>query len=111
MISDDGVIIRIRVSDVRVMGRYATGVKLMRVSGDVRVVAFTRTEHDDSAEIAQIEEPSRLSLPRSLQRQSLRKRTRLLQRSRFPMMRTKSKRKNPTNRTVPGQRRIEVMLF
>lgn len=66
MISDDGVIIRIRVSDVRVMGRYATGVKLMRVSGDVRVVAFTRTEHDDSAEIAQIEEPSEAELAAEL---------------------------------------------
>lgn len=50
MIATDGVIIRIRACDIRIMGRYATGVKLMRVSGEDRVVAFTRAEHDDSAE-------------------------------------------------------------
>ncbi|MDE5991450.1 MAG: hypothetical protein K2G87_00215, partial [Oscillospiraceae bacterium] len=44
--------------DIRVMGRYATGVRLMRVSGDVKVVSFTRAEHDDEAETAKIEEPS-----------------------------------------------------
>ncbi len=58
LISNDGVIIRIRANDIRVMGRYATGVKLMKVSGDVRVVAFTRAEHDDSAELSKVEEPS-----------------------------------------------------
>lgn len=58
MIATDGVIIRIRACDIRIMGRYATGVKLMRVSGEDRVVAFTRAEHDDSAETEKIEQPS-----------------------------------------------------
>lgn len=58
MISNDGIIIRIRANDIRIMGRYATGVRLMRVTGDVRVVSFTRAEHDDSAELAKVEEPS-----------------------------------------------------
>lgn len=58
MISSDGVIIRIRANDIRVMGRYATGVKLMRVSDDVKVVSFTRAERDEEAETAKIEEPS-----------------------------------------------------
>ncbi len=58
MISNDGVIIRIRAKDIRVMGRYATGVRLMRVSDDVRVVSFTRAEHDEEAETAKVEEPS-----------------------------------------------------
>ncbi|MGN0674533.1 MAG: DNA gyrase subunit A [Oscillospiraceae bacterium] len=58
MISNDGVIIRIRAKDIRIMGRYATGVRLMRVSGDVRVVSFTRAEHDEEAETAKVEEPS-----------------------------------------------------
>lgn len=66
MISDDGIIIRIRVSDIRIMSRYGTGVKLMRVSGDVKVATFTRTEHDDTAEIAQIEEPSEEELAAEL---------------------------------------------
>ncbi len=58
MISNDGVIIRIRAEDIRVMGRYATGVRLMRVQDDVRVVSFTRAEHDEEAETVKVEEPS-----------------------------------------------------
>ena len=58
MISSDGVVIRIRVSDVRIMGRYATGVKVMRINEDSKVVTFTRADHDDTAEIEAVEEPS-----------------------------------------------------
>ncbi|MDD6346372.1 MAG: DNA gyrase subunit A [Oscillospiraceae bacterium] len=58
IISSDGVIIRIKASDVRIMGRIAKGVRVMRVRDDVRVVAFTRTEHDDSAEIQEVEQLS-----------------------------------------------------
>lgn len=58
MISDNGIIIRFRAADVRIMGRYATGVKLMRINNENKVVAFTRAEHDDSAEITEIEQPS-----------------------------------------------------
>ena len=58
LINTDGVIIRIRANDVRVMGRYATGVRVMRLYGDSRVVAFTRTEHDDSQETEQVEQAS-----------------------------------------------------
>lgn len=58
LISNDGVIIRIRTCDIRVMGRYATGVRLMRVKDDVKVVTFTRAEHEEDAEIAEIEQPS-----------------------------------------------------
>ena len=56
MISSDGVIIRLRAADIRVMGRYARGVKLMKLSNDCKVVAFTRAEHDDSAEIQQVDD-------------------------------------------------------
>lgn len=62
MISDDGVIIRIRANDIRIMGRYATGVRLMRVSDGVRVVSFTRAERDDNAETTKVEEPSQEEL-------------------------------------------------
>ncbi len=58
LINTDGIIIRIRANDLRVMGRYATGVRVMRLNGDSRVVAFTRTEHDDSQETEQIEQAS-----------------------------------------------------
>ena len=58
IISTDGVVIRIRCSDVRIMGRYATGVRVMKVSGDDRVVSFTRAEHDEEAQIEEIEQHS-----------------------------------------------------
>lgn len=59
MISNEGVIIRIRACDVRVMGRYATGVRLMRLSNEgAKVVSFTRAEHDEDAEVEEIEQPS-----------------------------------------------------
>ena len=66
MIATDGVIIRIRACDIRIMGRYATGVKLMRVSGEDRVVAFTRAEHDDSAETEKIDQPSEEELEKEM---------------------------------------------
>ena len=55
LISNDGVIIRIRVSDVNVMSRYAGGVKVMRVQGDARVVTFARADHEEEEEIAEVE--------------------------------------------------------
>jgi len=58
MISNDGIVIRIRCSDVRVMGRYAAGVKVMRVTDDSKVVSFTRAEHDDEAETHEVEQPT-----------------------------------------------------
>lgn len=56
MISSNGVIIRLRAADVRMMGRYARGVRLMKLTEDSKVVAFTRAEHDDSAEIAKVDD-------------------------------------------------------
>lgn len=50
MISTDGIIIRIKASDINITGRSASGVKVMRLSEDDRVVTFTRTEHEDDIE-------------------------------------------------------------
>ena len=58
MISTDGVVIRIRACDISIMGRYSKGVRLMRVSEDGKVVAFTRTEHEEDAEISEVEQAS-----------------------------------------------------
>lgn len=55
MISTDGIIIRIKASDINVMGRNAGGVKVMKLSNDDKVVTFTRTEHEDDAEIDTID--------------------------------------------------------
>lgn len=58
LISNDGIIIRIRCADVRIMGRYATGVKVMKVAQESRVVSFTRAEHDEEAEVETVDQPS-----------------------------------------------------
>ena len=58
LISSDGIIIRIRTSDIRVMGRIAKGVRVMRVSEEGRVMAFTRTEHEEDAEMSEVEQLS-----------------------------------------------------
>ncbi|MBQ8978469.1 MAG: DNA gyrase subunit A [Oscillospiraceae bacterium] len=58
MIASDGLIIRIRAEDIRVMSRYSRGVRLMRVNGDDKVVSFTRAEHDEDAEITAVDQTS-----------------------------------------------------
>jgi DNA gyrase subunit A len=55
MISTNGIVIRIRACDISICGRYATGVRLMKLSGDACVATFTPTEHDDEAEIEEVE--------------------------------------------------------
>ena len=56
MVSSDGIIIRILASDIRIMGRIAKGVRVMRVNEGAHVVAFTRAEHDDNAETEKVEQ-------------------------------------------------------
>lgn len=58
LISTEGIIIRILANDIRVMGRAAKGVRVMKVTDDHEVVAFTRAEHDNSAETAEVEQLS-----------------------------------------------------
>lgn len=58
LISNDGIIIRIRCEDIRIMGRYATGVKVMKVAEESRVVSFTRAEHDEDAEVETVDQPT-----------------------------------------------------
>lgn len=50
MISAEGIIIRIKTSDINIMGRNAGGVKVMKLSEDDRVVTFTRAEHEEDTE-------------------------------------------------------------
>lgn len=58
LISTDGVIIRIRANDLRVMRRTGLGVRVMKLSDEDRVVTFTRTEHDETANIEEVEQAS-----------------------------------------------------
>lgn len=66
LISADGVIIRIRANDLRVMGRPASGVRVMRLSNEDRVVTFSRTPHDDSEETEEVEKATDEEIAESL---------------------------------------------
>ena len=56
LVSSDGIIIRILASDIRIMGRIAKGVRVMKVNEGAKVVAFTRADHDDEAETEKVEQ-------------------------------------------------------
>lgn len=56
LISNDGVIIRIAVSDISVMSRHASGVRVMRVKGNTRVVTFARAEHEEESDENSLEQ-------------------------------------------------------
>ncbi|MBQ8868818.1 MAG: DNA gyrase subunit A [Oscillospiraceae bacterium] len=58
MISDNGVIIRIRLSDINVSSRNTLGVRVMRVDEGCKVAAFANVEHDEEAETEQVEKLS-----------------------------------------------------
>ncbi|MCL2358046.1 MAG: DNA gyrase subunit A [Defluviitaleaceae bacterium] len=48
IINSDGVIIRIRVADISVQGRYASGVKLINMTEGITVVSVAKITDDDS---------------------------------------------------------------
>ena len=51
---------------MRVMGRSATGVRVMRLADESRVATFTRTPHDDSESTEEIENVSDEEIQASL---------------------------------------------
>jgi DNA gyrase subunit A len=63
LINSDGVIIRILASSLRPMGRTARGYRLMRLSGDTRVVTFTPAEHAEDAVVADVGEADDTEVP------------------------------------------------
>ena len=56
LITDDGTIIRLPVSDISVIGRVSQGVRVMRVEGESRIVGVTATEREDDAEEDEVTE-------------------------------------------------------
>jgi len=52
LVSDDGTIIRMPVSDINVYGRSAQGVRLMRLTDGVKVISLARAEKDAEADAA-----------------------------------------------------------
>lgn len=70
LISADGVVIRIRANDLRNMGRPASGVRVMRLGADDRVASFSRINHEDGEETAEIEKASDEDVAASLAEES-----------------------------------------
>lgn len=67
LITTDGIIIRFRANDLRTMGRYAAGVRVVRLSEESLVASFTRTQHDDSEELVEVEKASDEEIAASLE--------------------------------------------
>lgn len=55
LIRDDGTLIRIRVGDIRRVGRHTQGVRLMRIHEDGRVVSAAAVPHEEDEEETEIE--------------------------------------------------------
>ncbi len=56
MISLEGIIIRMHAEDINLQSRYGSGVRVMRLGENDRVVTVARTERDDSEEVAKPED-------------------------------------------------------
>lgn len=67
LISAEGVLIRIRANDLRVMGRPASGVRVMRLGTEDRVVTFSRTPHDEDEQTEEVEMASDEEIAASLE--------------------------------------------
>lgn len=50
VVSDDGTIIRMAVSDISVLGRSTQGVRVMRVGDGARVISIARTDKEETEE-------------------------------------------------------------
>lgn len=56
LISDDGVIIRIEASSIRICARPSKGVKVMKISDGSKVVTLSRAPHEETEEAIETEE-------------------------------------------------------
>ena len=56
LISANGILIRIHVSDINVQSRYGSGVRVMRLAEGDKVAMLARVDRDNDAETAQVEQ-------------------------------------------------------
>ncbi|MEG0639231.1 MAG: DNA gyrase subunit A [Clostridia bacterium] len=54
LITDDGVIIRMAVADIRESGRNTQGVRLMRIAQSAQIVAVARAEQEEEEELEEV---------------------------------------------------------
>ena len=57
LITDGGIIIRLRVEDISQIGRVTSGVKLMGLDKDTRIVSVAKVQDEDPAEINEEADP------------------------------------------------------
>ena len=48
IINTEGIIIRMKVSDISILGRVTSGVKLINMEGDVKVASITKVKEDET---------------------------------------------------------------
>ena len=58
LISDNGVIIRIRIGDISISSRNTLGVRIMKLDDDSKVASFASVAHDDEVETNEVEKLS-----------------------------------------------------
>lgn len=63
IINKSGIVIRIGVSDLRVMGRATQGVRLITLKGEDSIASIAKVEHEDEEEDAQTGENGNISSP------------------------------------------------
>ena len=64
--SQEGIIIRLHANEIPVQSRYGSGVRVMRLGENDKVMVLARTDHDDEAQTETIEaEDGRSSPPQS----------------------------------------------
>ena len=65
IINKSGIVIRMAVSKLRVMGRATQGVKLIDLRGTDEIAAVTKVEHEDEPEetVAEVVEPVETPTP------------------------------------------------
>ncbi len=66
MISMEGVVIRMHAADINIQSRYGSGVRVMRLAENDRVVTVARTEYDDTQELANPEEEAEELTPEEI---------------------------------------------
>ncbi len=66
MISMEGVVIGMHAADINIQSRYGSGVRVMRLAENDRVVTVARTEYDDTQELAKPEEEAEELTPEEI---------------------------------------------
>ena len=61
LINSDGIIIRIKASDVSRLGRATQGVRIMKVAEDANIIAMAKVVNDDTAGITEAEKTKNAS--------------------------------------------------